>query len=201
MNGFEHRLIPRVILLCAMVQLSGCATTPMPHFYQLGIAADSQGVAANDAEDGPLIGIGPIRLPGYLDRSQIVTRANATELNLSDSHRWAEPLQENFTRTLAEQLSQMLGTSTISIEPSRNRANLDLRIMVDVIRFDADRNGDVFLIAYWSVENLDDSMRFDQRKSTIHVQGGRGPDYPGIVTGMSEAVYQLAREIAAELPR
>ena len=50
------------------------------------------------------IGIGPIRFPAYLDREQIVTRTAQNRLDISENDRWAEPLEENFTRVLSQNL-------------------------------------------------------------------------------------------------
>src|SRR5262245_19194049 len=57
------------------------------------------GVAASDprgriAGSGPVsIGVGPVIMPGYLDRTQIVTRSGPDRVKLASFHRWAEPLE------------------------------------------------------------------------------------------------------------
>ncbi|MCK7492219.1 MAG: PqiC family protein [Comamonadaceae bacterium] len=52
-------------------------------------------------------------LPDYLDRLQVVTRTPSGELAVSDTQRWAEPLQEGLIRVLDENLSALLGTERI----------------------------------------------------------------------------------------
>jgi len=59
-------------------------------------------VASGSAEPRP--GVGPVTLPPYLDRSQIVMSDRANELNLAEFDQWAESLQTNFTRVLGENL-------------------------------------------------------------------------------------------------
>ncbi len=75
----------------------------------------------------------------------------------AETERWAEPLLENFTRVLAENLSRQLGTAHISIEPSRSRGEIDFRVTADVLQFGADDTGCVILIAYWHVQDRDNN--------------------------------------------
>ena len=56
------------------------------------------------------LGVGPVRLPGYLDRREIVTRVAQSRFDVSENDRWAEPLDENFTHVLAQNLSVLLGS-------------------------------------------------------------------------------------------
>ena len=196
---------PRLILLfliTSQLLAAGCATTPASHFYLLSITGQESSTATTSTiSDQTIIGIGPVRLPEYLDRPQIVSRTDNTELYISDLHRWAEPLEDNFTRVFAEQIARILATDNISIEPSRNRNDLDLRIIIDVIQFDTNQNGEVSLIAYWSVERRDGSKLVKTQKSTIHLDISRNPGHAKIVEGLSRAVYQLARDIAVEMGR
>ena len=68
---------------------------------------DDPGTAA---AQGPVIGVGPITVPKYLDRPQIVTRSGRNQLALGEFDRWAEPLQDNVLRVLAENLAFLIPT-------------------------------------------------------------------------------------------
>ena len=63
------------------------------------------------------LGIGPIKFPGYLDRQEIVVRSAQNRLMFLSTDRWAEPLQENFSRVLSENLALLLDTDLIIIYP------------------------------------------------------------------------------------
>ena len=63
------------------------------------------------------LGVGPIRMPLYLDRSDIVTRGSSNQVEIADFAQWAGPLQENFSRVLAENLSVLLATDKVGIFP------------------------------------------------------------------------------------
>ena len=55
-------------------------------------------------------GIGPIKIPEYLNQPKIVTRKGPNELTLAEFDRWAERLKDNLTRVLAKNLSNLLCT-------------------------------------------------------------------------------------------
>ena len=186
-------------LYLIFILLTGCASSPPMHYYLLDSGNANQAAISSDSQD-KVIGIGPVRFPDYLDRPQIVSRSSANELVLSDTHRWAEPLEENFTRILAEHISRTLGTPSVTIEPSRNRTKLDLRISIEVVQFDSDANGDIHLVSYWRAENPDGSLQVPQQRSHIQVSGYTTDNYPAIVSAMSKATAQLAAEIAASIP-
>jgi uncharacterized lipoprotein YmbA len=74
-----------------------------------------------------------------------------------------------------------------------------MRIIIDVIRFDTNANGDINLVSYWQVENQDGTQKISQRRSDIQISGYSSSNYPAIVSSMSEAVARLADEIAEAL--
>ena len=91
-------------LVASLLGLGACASTPS-RFYILNTLTASETIPATAAARGPVIGVGPITFPKYLDRPQIVTRASRHQLTLGEFDRWAEPLQDNVSRVLAENLA------------------------------------------------------------------------------------------------
>jgi uncharacterized lipoprotein YmbA len=67
------------------------------------------------------IGIGPVTLPKYLDRPQIVTFTSPYALNVVEFDRWAEPLESTFVRVLAENLALLLPRAHVVVSPCRAR--------------------------------------------------------------------------------
>ena len=121
------------ILLAAFIAAAGCAKGPPPDFYILN-AATGESIAG--AQRGIAVGVGPIDLPAHLNRSQIVTRATDNQLNLSESHQWAEPLKDSVSRVLVMNLSNMLDTNRVYVIPRRRKISFDFQVSIDVQRFD-----------------------------------------------------------------
>lgn len=189
----------RTIVLAALyaLLLSGCAHTPQPRYYVL---SGPQGAANDSVHSGPRIGLGPITLPDYLDRPQIVTRASDSRLVLSNDHRWAEPLAASFSRALLDQLERALPTRAIVLHPWRDSLNIARQVQIEVTRFDRSADGAFRLSARWSVTEpgKDDTTT---RQSDIDIPvNGKGDDYDALVSAANSAVAALAATIAAQLP-
>jgi uncharacterized lipoprotein YmbA len=141
------------------------------------------------------IGVGPIKLPEHLDRPQIVTRSSSNQLRLAEFDRWAGPLQDDFSRILAENLSILLSTDRVSLYPWRRSVPIDFQVVVDVTRFDGELGGNALLIARWSVFRGRDKKVLFMERSRIS-ETSRAQDYEAIVAAQSRALGQLSREIA-----
>src|SRR5215831_7344129 len=166
-------------LVVSLLGLGACSSTPS-RFYMLNTLAPSPEMAsASQAERGPVILLGPITFPKYLDRPQIVTRASPHQLALGEFDRWAEPLQENFSRVLAENLSLLIPTDRLLLDNLPRSVTLDYQIRVDVLHFDGWLGGESALIARWSI--LDRAEReLVSRKVHLHAPAA-GHDYEAMV--------------------
>lgn len=189
--------IRNLFLLLTIILLIGCGSTPVSHYYML--TPTVQLPITPKLTDAALIGVGPIRFPKYLDRPQIVTRSTNTEIYLAETDRWIEPLQENFTRVLAENLSRLLGTERISIEPSRNHDDVDYRVTAEILQFDAGENDEVVLLAYWSIQSRDGVSLTGIQKSEFRLSLSRSVLRADIVNKLSATIAELGREIAISL--
>jgi uncharacterized lipoprotein YmbA len=185
------------MLTAAMFILSSCGTTPPSSFYMLEAmpVTEAVQVSAGNKTDTH-IGIGPVRFAGYLDTTRIVTRQEGAELKLSDTHRWAEPLNDNFARILAQNLSILLATDKVSLYPSRNWSEIDYQIVVNVWQLDASSQGKVTLVANWSIRDKNDSELLTMKKSVFSTNVNSTASYNDIVIALSKTVELLSREIA-----
>ncbi len=182
-----------LMIAAALFAVSGCTTTPPPTFYQLEIPASTQ---LSGLERGVAIGVGPVNMATYLDRSQIVTRAEAHKLQLSEANVWAEPLKESITRIIGVNLSNMLQTTRVFKYPLRNRAILlAYRISLDIPRFDGKLGGDVQLVARWTLYKDRGEKALLTRVSVINEATG-GDGYERLISAQNRALQALSREIA-----
>jgi uncharacterized lipoprotein YmbA len=180
-------------LLAALVLplLAACGRSTMAQYYVL----TPRTAAATNAGGGQprSLGIGPVSLPKYVDRDNIVTTVGAQEVRVEAAHLWAEPLEENFVRVLTENLSATLGTDDIQFYPWPAGA-VDHQVTVEVVRFDGALNGDAFLQARWSVREGKNTIA--SRRSNLTRKAGA--DYNAFAAAMSEMIAELSAEIAKE---
>jgi uncharacterized lipoprotein YmbA len=174
--------------------LGGCAGNQPTSFYTLSATAEPQ--PAPSSGEGLVIGLGPVTLPQYLDRPNIVTRAGANQMRLGDFQQWAEPLEPLLNRVIAEDLSA-LGAKDVIPFPQRGDIPLDRVVEVDISRFDANETGEIKLDARWRIYRGNGSTLVTSGRSLVTEQGAAVPDYDAIVAAMSRALGHLSAEIAA----
>jgi uncharacterized lipoprotein YmbA len=179
----------------------GCfAPRPDPSkFFVLAPAAaaadDPIAPAGLPVSSSPTIGLGPIKLPEYLDRDEVVTRVGPNRLQLSDKDRWAEPLDNNFKQVMAQDLTQSLGTHSITFYPWFGTTRVDCQVRIDVYRFETDPSANAQLVAHWQV--LDGSGKLLYAgDSSLNEQARPGEP---VAAALSRTVDRLARQIASAI--
>src|SRR5215475_5950329 len=95
------------LLNVCLLGLSGCTSSPPTRFYVVPSLAGAE-TAPPAAPRDLTLGVGPVTLPPYLDRLQIVTRASRARLVLGEFDQWAASLQDSVPRVLAEDLSLLI---------------------------------------------------------------------------------------------
>ena len=195
-----------IFLTIALMVLGGClgkGTQDPTKFYLLQPIASSTTLEQTAAEDGGFaIGVGPVRLREYLDRSQIVTRTGENEVNIGQFHNWAEPLRENFSAILANNLSILLDTDNIVLWPwGGRRVRVDHQVTVDVIRFDGVLGGEAVLIARWYIFNYgeDQEAREITPKKSTYTAPMEADTYEALVAAMSKTLEDFSKEVAAAI--
>ena len=187
-------------MFCAwVVVISGCGHTQPARFYLLqsmpGMEKDKQAATTGQSLS---ICVGPVMLPKYLDRPQIVTTTKTSELKLAEFDRWAEPLRENFSRVLTEDLSKGLGTDRVTVFPRESAASSDYQIIVTVIRVDGELGGNAELSARWSVFGDGGKKELLTRKSDLSEPTGT-QGYDALVSAQSRAIVRLSKKIAGAI--
>ncbi|HAR95695.1 MAG TPA: hypothetical protein DCR97_07005 [Deltaproteobacteria bacterium] len=181
-------------LALVTVALSGCATTEPTRFYLLSAGANPALEANSPKKSDLTVVIDPIRLPEYLNRSQIVTRVSDNELQLGQQDRWAESLERTFTRILAQNLEGLLFCRCVSALAPRLPPGITHRVEVDVIRMDGILGQKVFLDIRWSVSTPEKKLLLSRKSSFVELVKGSG--YEAFVRAQSAALFDFSREVA-----
>jgi uncharacterized lipoprotein YmbA len=178
---------------------SGCGTSPSAKFYTL-TPLTQQKQEATSTVPGTVqpIAIGPVEIPEYLDRPEIVIRAEQNQLILSEFNLWGGTLKADINRVLIENISHFLGSDGISAVTWKIGIAETQRVPVQVVRFDGTPNDKIILKARWSVIGKDGKTFELVRESNISVPV-RGGSYSSVVAAMSEALGELSKEIASDI--
>jgi hypothetical protein len=193
-----------VILLLSLLFFSGCGASKAPNYY---IMHSLQSEAPGAVKAGPVndlsIGVGPVKIPEYLDRPQMATRSTPNSLQLAEFDKWAESLDKALTRVLTENLSLLLSTDRVVAFPWPESMHVLYQVTVDVAKLDYTPDGKIVLVAGWSVFGDDGRKLLTIKRSrlTVPVQS---TGFEAIAAAQSRAVEDMSREIAAcigSLPR
>ncbi|MCB2262811.1 MAG: PqiC family protein [Candidatus Thiosymbion ectosymbiont of Robbea hypermnestra] len=188
--------------LLANLALCGCTTAPA-YFYTLSSTLPPAEKSVLLPDQGPAVGIGPVRFPEFLARPQIVSRATANRLLVNEFHRWGGSLEDDFPRVLGENLGQLLGTSRILVEPAEARFPLDFRVTADILRFAGTPEGAAVFKVRWGVLDGYGEHTLQVRESTYRRRAANAQP-EAMIAALSETLAAFSRDLARqlrELPR
>ena len=175
----------------------GCAKSSKPvEYYMLDASVGIDNNQTLKGDEGPMIGLGPIRLPEYLDRFQMVVAVSENKYKLIDGHRWAEKLDQNISLALFKTLPSQLGTDRMIRYPWPQRPGVDFQVKIDILELNVDQDGQSQLVAQWSIKSKDKTIL--NKRSTFTAQAST-TDIDKMVQAQSECLTQLGQEIVVNL--
>src|SRR6185503_15026090 len=142
------------------------------------------------------VGIGSVKMPSYLMRSAMAVRKGASEIDYLEEALWAERLDQCFQRTLAANLSTLLGSDRVYLS-TWERDQVMVKVFVNVERFDVDTEGRGTLIAWWRITapGSDKPLKSGQARLTQTGPAPRGN--PEVIAATSSALTtEFSRELA-----
>ena len=177
-----------------LVMVVGCSNSRQ-RLYVLAPLEDTQSYETTASSENLTIGLGPIGVPDYLDRPQIVTRLSRNQLELAELDKWALPLKENISDVLAQNLSYLIPTDQVIPHPWGRSVTLDYQVTVNIIRFEATTDGRSELIAWWQVLGSDGKTVLMHKQSSFS-ETTKGTQHAAKVSAKNRALENLSREIA-----
>jgi len=193
---------PIIFIFCAILLLAsacspfGSGTMQPSKYYVLNslYSEETQPQPVADLSDIGIL-VGPIRLAMYLDRSDVVIRNSQNEVEIADFASWAGPLQENFSRVLAENLSLWLNTKKVAIFPGSKVPFFDYNVSMNVTRFDGRPGDNAQLRARWVIlDKKRKTLLF--KEHTVLNQPTENDSIVSLVASQSRLVADFSRQIA-----
>ena len=143
-----------LVTFATLVGCLGCVhlkRTPEARFFVLSSVSQSSPAASSGVAPSGVVGLIPVRLPGHLERPQLVSRVSSGELEVHEFFRWAEPLALGIQRVVAENLSSLLHEHRVVRQPWPATTELTCRVGVEISGFDAHEDGHVALVGRYVV--------------------------------------------------
>jgi hypothetical protein len=144
------------------------------------------------------IGVGPIRIPDYLRRQELVVRTSTTQVDPVEVDRWAEPLDRSVPRVISENLAFLLGTDQVLTFPWYESSRPAYQVEVRILRFEPSTSGAAVLAARWDAREIGVASTRVSHETNVTRQA-TGPDPAQVVAALSAALGDLSREIADAL--
>jgi uncharacterized lipoprotein YmbA len=201
MRGLATPLIGLGLACLAVTECVNLGPKPDPsRFFTLTpIPQPERGTAGSSTDSAQVaVGVGPVRLPGYLDREQVVTRVSQNRFAVAENDRWAEPLEDNFALVLAQDLSALLSSDRVTRYPWPSNRRPAYQVEIEVQRFEADTAHTAQLVARWFLRDVATREALDVRESRL-TGPVRGTSTEESVAALSELLGAFSREIAEAL--
>lgn len=191
----------RILLAFAVVSLvsvAGCARSRPVRYYLLSPLAAMPDMASAPMQFERCLLVEYAVLPKYLDRPQILVHHSQQEVRPLDFHRWAEPLEDGLTRTLAENLTALLPAWQIISPLDAELGEPDGVLYVQVIRLYA--GGDeVRFVTNWHIRANNERIAPVPARRTEFREALKSDDPKDMVAAFDLGVLELGKEIAATL--
>jgi len=187
-----------LILVGVLLFMAGCASSSARVTYHLLYPVAGTAVEAGGWDPSVYVVVGPVSLPSYLNRPQMVARRSDHTLSVSEFQRWAEPLDEGIARTVAENLSRLTGGEKMFIYPfDTPKASAAMQVFMEVVRFDTDDAGNAVLDVRWGVKNGKKEILLTRHTTLAGVV--EGTDQPARAKALSRLVAEFSRDVAETL--
>jgi len=189
-----------VAIIFLSLALAGClgGQSPPTNFYMLSPLSPPQtGTSHASAEARIHIGLETVVIAEYLNRNEIVLNLDNTIYQLAEFNQWAEPLNDNLTRVLEENLTNLLQDDSIEVFlASESSIPLDYRLEVDVLRLDGNLGDQVMLVVQWALLETEEGDLILMRRAKYQ-NSAVDETLKELVLAKSRLVEKLSRDMAA----
>ena len=186
---------------CLSLVLSGCismSTSPTPRFYVLQAVDGNQVSKQMNIASGVLIGVGPLKIPEYQDRPQMVTLDKEKMIKFAQFDRWGESLGLGMGRLIREDLTAMLPAAQLTSYPWNPSLSVKYQVTIEIVQLDSELDKDLLLVVQWLIIDPKNAKTLMIKRSEFR-QPIAPQNYAGLATTLSAACASLSSEIAASL--
>ena len=195
MIWMERRWMKMLGLIIIVTSLS-CTQTPPSNYYILTSLKGSQ--VKETSAQAVMFGIGPIKLPGRLDRAQILTRKGKNAVNIHEYHRWGDSLQRQVEEVLAKNLSEHLKVTQVVVYPWEHALRPQYQILITVRNLEGNLTSGTHLDVIWQLIDVDKDQLILNKHFVTHVATST-PTMTSYIDSQSQVLIKLSETIAQSM--
>jgi hypothetical protein len=180
---------------CACLLLAAC-TSERDRFYTLETLPEGARAGASTPTVHALLSVS---VPALVDRSEMVVNTSDTGIMVLDHERWALPLSDQVSQTLARDIEKRRADVLIGDRGFDQAGSPPVTMKIDIVRMAALQHRRVSVEAHWRI--VDESVGLDQIGSNSFEAPLDGDDYAAVAKAYSQVLSELADTLAGTLRR
>ena len=149
------------------------------------------------SESSLVIYVGPVAVPDSVDRWPMVLHNSANAVDLTEEHRWAEPVKTAIPRVVGEHLMRLLNTPRVMWSRLGTSLDVDYRVALEVQRFDSSLQDGASVEVLWTITGKRAGGVRSGRSSVHEPATAATPE--GVAAAHSRALAHVAADIAAAI--
>ena len=186
-------------LFCLSLALTACTQKQHTSFYLLkSIDPVNQITDPNPSHHQTIVLLKTIKFPDYLDRPQMVLRENDYQFKFSEYHRWAEPLQEDFTRVLIENIHTRAPKANLLDYTELRGKKATHHLWIEVLQMDISTNNQAVLKVRWDLLPTD-SERLMKKQTREYSLKIKDKSHKSGVKAQSKLIALFADQVAESI--
>jgi uncharacterized protein len=184
-------------LVALALLLAGCGGTPASRYYHM----DAGPPPAAAVTEGPVVFVDRAVVAAYADRSPLVLRRGAAEVEFAEFDVWAEPIAGQITAVLVDALGNRFGRANVLPTPSSRHREPDFRVAIEVLRFEIGTDQRALLDARWTLLRGPDELFEATGRERLTALPDDLAAFDARAAALAATLVQLAQQIAGAIDR
>jgi len=179
---------------CLLGLLTACGGAGENYYLLSATAAAPTGGLHSDLS----VAVGPISIPDYINRAEIVFASGPNEFQIPTDALWACSLQKNVSCTVAANLGRILGSGEVraGLEPGFKPR---YQVALDILQFHGISGQEAILDLAWRIQSGASGQTISRHCGSFR-EPINGDGYAALVAAESRLLEQCAAAIAKSLP-
>ena len=193
---FLRVLIPALLL--AMIFGCRSVTPSVNHYVLRSLAAGESPAGTVDEPRSRIVAIGPVQLPAYVNRMQMVMLNDSSELEISEFHRWADYPDRLVQQVLEDNLQALLPHARVVSHPLPAGLEADVTLGVRFGELIGTTDKKMRLRAMWTLQRKG-KPETDLSWRTCLCEPISGTGFKALAAAHNRVLEKFCREVAVAL--